>query len=144
MDTMVTRILIADDHSVVRQGLRMFLALDPDLEVVAEATDGAEALRLARELQPDVVLMDLLMPAMDGIAATQEIRRELPDTEVLPLTSVLEDARGASGVREGAMVYLLKTTEADELRGGIKAAAAGQVHLPPEAGCGGLDRPPQF
>ncbi|TMI72914.1 MAG: response regulator transcription factor [Bacillati bacterium ANGP1] len=130
---MVTRILIADDHSVVRQGLRMFLALDPDLEVVAEATDGAEALRLARELQPDVVLMDLLMPAMDGIAATQEIRRELPDTEVLALTSVLEDASVVSAVRAGAIGYLLKNTEADELRRAIKAAAAGQVQLSPEA-----------
>src|SRR2546422_11731347 len=101
MGAMVTRILIADDHSVVRQGLRMFLALDPDLEVVAEATDGAEALRLARELQPDVVLMDLLMPAMDGIAATQQIRRELPDTEVLALTRGLGDAAGVRAVPAG-------------------------------------------
>jgi DNA-binding NarL/FixJ family response regulator len=130
---MVTRILIADDHSVVRQGLRMFLALDPDLEVVAEATDGMEALRLARELQPDVVLMDLLMPAMDGIAATQEIRRQLPDTEVLALTSVLEDASVVGAIRAGAIGYLLKNTEADELRHAIKAAAAGQVQLSPEA-----------
>src|SRR3989442_15068331 len=103
MDAMVTRILIADDHSVVRQGLRMFLALDPDLEVVAEATDGAEALRLARELQPGVVLMDLLMPAMDGIAATQQIRRELPGTEVLAPTSGPGDASGVSGVRAGGV-----------------------------------------
>lgn len=130
---MITRILIADDHSVVRQGLRMFLALDPDLKVVAEATDGAEAVRLARELKPDVVLMDLLMPAMDGIAATQEIRRELPDTEVLALTSVLEDASVVGAVRAGAIGYLLKNTEADELRRAIKAAAAGQVQLSPEA-----------
>src|SRR3989442_91159 len=99
MDAMVTRILIADDHSVVRQGLRMFLALDPDLEGMAEATDGAEAVRLARELQPDVGLMDLLMPRVDGIAATQEIRRTLPDTEVLALTSVLEDASCVAGPR---------------------------------------------
>src|SRR3989442_6028761 len=115
MDTMVTRILIADDHSVVRQGLRMFLALDPDLEVVAEAADGAEALRLARELQPDVGLMDLLMPAMDGIAATQEIRRELPDTEALALTSGLEEASGVSAVPAGAISYLLTDTEAGEI-----------------------------
>src|SRR2546428_1556870 len=133
MDAMVTRILIADDHSVVRQGLRMFLALDPDLEVVAEATDGAEAVRLARELQPDVVLMDLLMPRVDGIAATQEIRRTLPDTEVLALTSVLEDASVVGAVRAGAIGYLLKNTEADELRRAIKAAAAGQVQISPEA-----------
>jgi two-component system, NarL family, response regulator LiaR len=79
------RVLIVDDHSVVRQGLRMFLSLDPDLEVAGEAADGAEAVRLARQLRPDVVLMDLLMPVMDGIAATAAIRRELPDTEVLAL-----------------------------------------------------------
>src|SRR6059036_3373809 len=133
MDAMVTRILIADDHSVVRQGLRMFLSLDPDLEVVAEATDGAEAVRLARELQPDVVLMDLLMPRVDGIAATQEIRRALPDTEVLALTSVLEDASVVGAVRAGAIGYLLKDTEADELCRAIKAAAAGQVQLAPQA-----------
>src|SRR2546429_5792604 len=133
MDAMVTRILIADDHSVVRQGLRMFLALDPDLEVVAEATDGAEAVRLARELQPDVVLMDLLMPRVDGIAATQEIRRALPDTEVLALTSVLEDASVIGAVRAGAIGYLLKNTEADELRRASKGAAAGQGRPPPEA-----------
>ena len=85
------RILIVDDHGVVRQGLRMYLALDPELEVLGEAANGAEALRLARELEPDVVLMDLLMPVMDGIAATQAFRRELPDDEVIALTSVLED-----------------------------------------------------
>jgi two-component system, NarL family, response regulator LiaR len=133
MEPMVTRILIADDHSVVRQGLRMFLALDPDLEVVGEAADGAEALRLAHELQPDVVLMDILMPKVDGIAATKEIRRDLPDTEVVALTSVLEDASVVGAIRAGAIGYLLKNTQADELRRAIKAAAAGQVQLSPEA-----------
>jgi DNA-binding NarL/FixJ family response regulator len=89
---MAIRILIADDHAVVRQGLRMFLGLDSDLQVVGEASDGAEALRLAHELQPDVVLMDLLMPKMDGIQATTAIRGALPDVEVVALTSVLEDS----------------------------------------------------
>jgi DNA-binding NarL/FixJ family response regulator len=130
---MGTRILIADDHSVVRQGLRMFLALDPDLEVVGEAPDGAEALRLARDLKPDVVLMDLLMPEMDGIAATQAIRKEVPDVEVIALTSVLEDASVVGAIRAGAIGYLLKNTEADELRRAIRAAADGQVQLSPEA-----------
>jgi two-component system, NarL family, response regulator LiaR len=130
---MTIRILIADDHSVVRQGLRMFLGLDPELEVVGEAADGAEALRLAQHLRPDVVLMDLLMPVMDGIAATAAIRHELPDTEVLALTSVLEDASVVGAVRAGAIGYLLKDTQADALCQAIKSAAAGQVQLTPRA-----------
>src|SRR5438552_13306170 len=127
------RILIADDHEVVRQGLRVSLGVDPSLEVVGEAEDGAEAVRLARRLRPDVVLMDLLMPEMDGIAATELIRRELPDTEVVALTSVLEDASVVGAVRAGAIGYLLKDTRAPELRRAIKAAAAGQVQLSPSA-----------
>jgi len=130
---MTIRILIADDHSVVRQGLRMFLALDADLEVVGEAADGAEALRLTRQLHPDVVLMDLLMPVMDGIAATAAIRSETHETEVLALTSVLEDGAVTGAVRAGAIGYLLKDTQADELCRAIKAAAAGQVQLSPQA-----------
>jgi NarL family two-component system response regulator LiaR len=130
---MSIRILIADDHSVVRQGLRMFLALDPELDVVGEAADGVEALRLVGELKPDVVLMDLIMPRMDGIAATQAIREGFPDTEVVALTSVLEDASVVGAVRAGAIGYLLKTTEADDLRRAIRAAAEGQVQLSPEA-----------
>ena len=127
------RILLVDDHSVVRQGLRLFLKYDPELEVVGEASDGAEALRQARELKPDVVLMDLLMPVMDGIAATAAIRRELPETEVLALTSVLEDASVVGAVRAGAIGYLLKDTQAEALCQAIKAAAAGQVQLTPRA-----------
>jgi NarL family two-component system response regulator LiaR len=125
------RILIVDDHGVVRQGLRMYLALDPELEVAGEAANGAEALRLAHELEPDVVLMDLLMPVMDGIAATEAIRRELPEVEVIALTSVLEDSAVYGAMRAGAIGYLLKDTEADELCRAIKAAAAGQVQLSP-------------
>jgi NarL family two-component system response regulator LiaR len=127
------RLLIAEDHKVVRQGLRMVLELDPDLEVVGEASNGEEAVRMARRLEPDVVLMDLLMPVMSGIEATGEIRRELPNTEVVALTSVLEDASVAGAIRAGAIGYLLKNTEADELRRALKAAAAGQVQLAPEA-----------
>ena len=128
---MSIRLLIVDDHGVVRQGLRMYLALDPELEVVGEATNGAEALRMAHELKPDVVLMDLLMPVMDGIAATDAIRRELPEVEVIALTSVLEDSAIYGAMRAGAIGYLLKDTEADELCRAIKAAAAGQVQLSP-------------
>ena len=130
---MTVRILITDDHGVVRQGLRMFLSLDPQLEVVGEAENGEEALAMARELKPDVVLMDLLMPVMDGIAATEAIRRELPEVEVLALTSVLEDVSVSGAVRAGAIGYLLKNTDADALGRAIKAAAAGQVQLAPEA-----------
>ena len=128
---MTIRILIVDDHGVVRQGLRMYLALDAELEVVGEAANGAEALRLAHELEPDVVLMDLVMPVMDGISATKAIRRELPEVEVIALTSVLEDSAVYGAMRAGAIGYLLKDTEADELCRAIKAAAAGQVQLSP-------------
>ena len=124
---MAIRVVIADDHGVVRQGLRMYLELDAELEIVGEAVNGAEAVRLARELQPDVVVMDLLMPVMDGITATAAIKREVPDTEVLALTSVLEDASVVGAVRAGAIGYLLKDTQADALCQAIKAAAAGQV-----------------
>jgi DNA-binding NarL/FixJ family response regulator len=111
----------------------MYLGLDPELEVVGEAANGEEALRMARELGPDVVLMDLLMPVMDGIAATGKIRAELPEVEVIALTSVLEDASVSGAVRAGAIGYLLKNTEADDLGRAIKAAADGQVQLAPEA-----------
>jgi NarL family two-component system response regulator LiaR len=128
---MSIRILIVDDHGVVRQGLRMYLALDPELEVVGEAANGAEALRLTHQWKPDVVLMDLLMPVMDGIAATEAIRRELPEVEVIALTSVLEGSAVYGAMRAGAIGYLLKDTQANELCRAIKAAAAGQVQMSP-------------
>lgn len=130
---MPVRVLIADDHSVVRQGLRMFLKLDPELEVIGEAANGAEAIQMAKALTPDVVLMDLLMPGTDGIVATQRIRAEVPNTEVLALTSVLEDTSVVSAVQAGAIGYLLKDTSAEQLCKAIKAAALGQVQLAPEA-----------
>ena len=130
---MAIQVLITDDHKVVRRGLRGFLELDPELEIVGEASNGEEAVELARLLKPDVVLMDLLMPVMDGIEATGEIRRELPEVEVVALTSVLEDASVTGAIKAGAIGYLLKTTDADELCEAIKAAAAGKVQLAPEA-----------
>ena len=130
---MAIRVLIADDHSVVLEGLRMFLERDPELTVVGEAVDGAEAVRLAQHLRPDVVLMDLLMPVMDGIAAISAIRKQLPETEVIALTSVLESTSVVGAVKAGAIGYLLKDTKAPELRKAIKAAAAGQVQLSPQA-----------
>ena len=130
---MKIRTLITDDHKVVRRGLRGFLELDPGLEVVGEASNGEEAVEMALRLEPDVVLMDLLMPVMDGIEATREIRLRLPEVEVVALTSVLEDASVTGAIKAGAIGYLLKTTEADELCEAIRAAAAGQVRLAPEA-----------
>src|SRR2546430_15290478 len=113
---MTIRVLIVDDFAIVRQGLRTFLGLDDEFEGVGEAADGAEAVRLARRIRPDVVLMDLLMPKMDGVAAIQIIRSEMPEVEVVALTSVLEDAAVVGAVRAGAIGYLLKRSE--ERRGG--------------------------
>ncbi len=111
----------------------MFLALDASLEIIGEASNGKEALDSARQLKPDVILMDLLMPVMDGIEATAAIKRELPDTEVIALTSVLEDASVIGAIRAGALGYLLKDTKAEELIQAIKAASEGQVQLSPQA-----------
>jgi NarL family two-component system response regulator LiaR len=130
---MSIRIVIADDHTVVRQGLRMFLGLDPELELVGEATNGREVIDMVRDIKPDIVLMDLVMPEMDGILATEIIRREFPDVEVLALTSVLEDGSVVGAIRAGAIGYLLKDTQADELCRAIKAASTGQVQLSPQA-----------
>jgi NarL family two-component system response regulator LiaR len=130
---MSIRVLIADDHGVVRQGLTMYLNLDQEFEVVGEASNGEEALRMARDLEPDVVLMDLLMPVMDGIEATERIKTELPEVEVVALTSVLDDGSVTGAVRAGAIGYLLKNTKPRELSAAIKGAAAGQVQLVPEA-----------
>ena len=130
---MPIRILLVDDHAVVRQGLRMFLNLDSDLEVIGEAVDGQQGVQMARELRPDVVLMDLLMPIMDGIQAIGALKQTMPDIEVIALTSVLEDSSVVSAIRAGAIGYLLKDTEADDLIRAIKAAANGQVQLSPKA-----------
>jgi NarL family two-component system response regulator LiaR len=126
------RLLITDDHDVVRQGLRFYLRRDQEIEIVGEAADGEEAVKMARNLRPDVVLMDLLMPRMDGIEATEKIKAELPEVEVVALTSVLEDAAVTGAIRAGAIGYLLKDTKAEELSAAIKGAA-GRVQLAPEA-----------
>jgi NarL family two-component system response regulator LiaR len=130
---MPVRLLIVDDHEMVRQGLRVFLDSDPAIEIVGEAEDGIQALELARQLQPDVVLMNLVMPRMDGIDATAALRKELPDIEVIILTSEFNEDRVVAAIRAGAIGYLLKDTSANDLRTAIIAAANGQVLLSPQA-----------
>ena len=130
---MVIRLLLVDDHAVVRQGLKMFLKSETEFEVIGEAANGLQAIEMARQLQPDVILMDLLMPGMNGIDATRTIRQEMPDTEVIALTSVLEDAAVIGAVQAGAIGYLLKDTDGPELVRAIKAASEGQVQLSPKA-----------
>jgi two-component system, NarL family, response regulator LiaR len=124
---MTIRILIVDDHSVVREGLRMFLGRDPELKIVDEAANGAEAIEKAHYWRPDVVLMDLLIPVIDGVTATAIIRRELPQTEVIAFTSVLDSTSVSRVMRAGAIGYLLKDAQASELRNVIKSAATGQI-----------------
>lgn len=130
---MPVRVILADDHTVMRQGVRMLLTLDPDIEVVGEASNGQEAVELAHQLKPDVVLMDLLMPVMDGLTAITVIRRDLPQTEIVALTSVLEDSVVTDVVRAGAIGYLLKDASGEDVIRAVKSAAAGQVHLSPQA-----------
>ena len=129
---MTIHVLIVDDHAVVRQGLKMFLMLDKELEIVGEAADGQEALTQARLLKPDVVLMDLIMPVVDGITAIKNIRSELPAIEVIALTTFLEDPLVVNAIKVGAIGYLLKDVLANDLCQAIKAAAAGQVQLSPQ------------
>jgi len=129
---MKTKVLIADDHSVVRQGLKTFLALDPEIEVVGTAPSGAEAVRLAHQVMPEVVLLDLFMPDMDGFETTIRLRRELPETRVLVLTSTLEESSIARALHAGANGYLLKNMEAQELCQAVKSASNSQVVVSPE------------
>ncbi|WP_288403487.1 response regulator transcription factor [uncultured Deinococcus sp.] len=127
------RVLLVDDHAVVRQGLRLFLGLDEHIEVVGEASNGEEALAEAGRLHPDVVVMDLMMPVMDGIAATRQLRRAYPDTEVIALTSTLEEPKVNGAIEAGAISYMLKDASSDTLADAIHAAARGEVRLHPEA-----------
>lgn len=127
------RVLLVDDHVVVRRGLRLVFDLEDDLEVVGEAGDGREALVQVATLRPDVVVMDLLMPVMNGVEATRAIRAEHPDVEIVALTSVLEDRLVVDVIEAGAAGYLLKETRPDELFEAVRAAARGEVRLDPRA-----------
>jgi two-component system, NarL family, response regulator LiaR len=126
-------ILIADDHPVVRQGLRAFLQTQDGLEVVGEASDGAEAAELAGRLAPDVVLMDLVMPGLDGVEATRRIREVSPSTKVVVLTSFGDDERVIPSVRAGAAGYLLKDVHPQELAEAVRRVHAGEAPLAPAA-----------
>jgi NarL family two-component system response regulator YdfI len=126
------RVLIADDHLVVREGLRAILETAADITLIGEATEGAEAVRLAMELAPDVVLMDLRMPGTDGIQAIEQIRKCCPEVKVVILTTYDEDAYIVRGLRAGARGYLLKDTNRKVLFEAIRAAARGESLLPPE------------
>jgi two-component system, NarL family, response regulator LiaR len=125
------RVLIADDHAVVRQGLRTFLDLQDDVEVVGEAVDGEEAIAAAREHAPDVVLLDLVMPVLDGVAALPRLREAAPAARVIVLTSFGADERLFTALRGGAAGYLLKDVEPAELVRAIRTAHAGQSPLSP-------------
>jgi DNA-binding NarL/FixJ family response regulator len=127
------RVLLADDHSLVRDGLGRLLASVPDIEVVAAAADGREAIRLAQEHRPDVILMDLRMPGMDGSEATRRLLEEDPATQVVILTSFSERDEILSALDAGAIGYLLKDAEPDELIRGVRAAANGESPLAPKA-----------
>ena len=125
------RVLIVDDHAMVRRGMRDFLDLHDDLEVVGEAANGVEALAQTAALLPDVVVMDLLMPDLDGIAATAELKRRQPEVEVVAITSFIEEDRITAALEAGASGFLLKDAEADDLAGAIRSAHAGEVYLDP-------------
>ncbi len=127
------RLLLVDDHVVVRQGLRMVLSLEDDFEVVGECANGREAVEKVAELKPQVVLMDLLMPVMNGVEATRTIKAAHPDIEIVALTSVLEDSLVIDVVEAGAMGYLLKETGPETLFEAIRAASRGEVRLDPRA-----------
>ncbi len=127
------RVMIVDDHAVVRGGLSKFLQVHKDLELVGEAENGKEAIRLAEQLHPDVVLMDLKMPEMDGVAATRELRQRQPTTRVIVLTSFAEDNMVQGALQAGATGYLLKNVSVSELANAIRAAHAGRMTLSSEA-----------
>jgi NarL family two-component system response regulator LiaR len=129
----VISVLIADDHAVVRRGLRTFLELQQEIEVVGEAADGEQAVAAAERLEPDVVLLDLVMPRAEGVSAIQGIRDRSPGTRVIVLTSFLDDDKLLPAVRAGAAAYLLKDVEPQELVNAIRTVHGGEAMLHPAA-----------
>jgi two-component system, NarL family, response regulator LiaR len=127
------RVIIVDDHVLVRSGLEVVLGMFDDIELAGQAGDGEQALQLCRELQPDVVLMDLVMPGMSGVEATRRVLAECPGTRVVALTSFTEEDLIGDTLRAGAIGYLMKNVSADQLAEAVRAAAAGRSTLAPEA-----------
>lgn len=125
------RILIADDHAIVREGLRALLATEPDLELVAEATDGIQAVTKARALKPDVILLDLMMPRMDGVEAIAGIKKDWGEARIIVLTSFSDDEKVFSAIRSGALGYLLKDSSPQDLLNAIHTVANGEGFLSP-------------
>jgi DNA-binding NarL/FixJ family response regulator len=125
------RVLIVDDHSVVREGLRAFLELQAGLEVVGEAADGEEAIEAGARLRPDVILMDLVMPQLGGVAAMRRLREQVPGARIIVLTSFLDDDKLLPALRSGAAGYLLKNAEPHEIARAVRAAHAGEALLDP-------------
>lgn len=132
-ETKAIRVMLVDDHAVVRSGLSAFLMVYDDLELVGEAGDGERAVSLCEKTRPDVVLMDLMMPGMDGVTATRLIRAQFPETQVIALTSFKEQEWVEGALKAGAIGYLLKDITADDLARAIRDAAAGKAILAPEA-----------
>jgi len=128
----VIRLLIADDHLIVRQGLRLILETEDGFELVGEASDGAEAVQLAGELRPDVILMDLRMPGMDGLTAIEQLAEKQPEIAIVILTTLNEDDLMVRGLRAGAKGFLLKDTDRETLFDSIRAAARGETLLKPD------------
>ncbi len=127
------RVMLVDDHDMVRRGLAAFINVKADLELVGEARDGLEALSLVKDCQPDVILMDLVMPKMDGATATRKILQKHPNIQIIALTSFQEQELIRDALQAGAISYLLKNVSVDDLAGAIRAAYAGQSTLAPEA-----------
>ena len=125
------RVLIADDQRVVRDGLSMLVSLIDGVEIVGLASDGAEAVRLAEAHRPDVIMMDLRMPGVDGAAATAQVRQRLPGTQVLVLTTYADEGAILAALRAGALGYLTKDASAEQIEAAVRAVHAGQTHLDP-------------